>query len=139
MKIGFSLFWRVLIIQIVFSLLGALLFAGSSISSDISLARYKPTIGQVSFAVVLWLSVFVSKDGLVHMAWGRRLGLGTPYWRSFTKMLAVVIFLLGCANLVAIHLLTIEQWMTFKNTIPLIVEIIFCLTVPRMLMAKLAA
>ena len=138
MKTGLSLFWRVLITQLAFSLLVALLLASSPINGDISLIRIKPTIVQVSFALVLWLSVQFSKNGLVHLVWGGRLGLGMSSWRSFTKMLAVLMFLLGCTNLAAIYFLTMKQWLIFKTAVPLPIEIIFCLTVPRILNMKLA-
>lgn len=137
-KTGLSLFWRVLITQLVFSLLVALLLASSPLNGDISLTRIKPTIVQVSFALVLWLSVQFSKNGLVHLVWGRRLGLGMSSWRSFTKMLAVLMFLLGCTNLAAIYFLTMKQWLIFKTAVPLPIEIIFCLTVPPILNMKLA-
>lgn len=138
MKTGLSLFWRVLIIQLVFSLVGVLLLAGTSLNSDIGLIRLKPTIAQVSFALVLWLSIYLSKNGLIYLVWGRRLGLETPSWRSFTKMLAALMVILGGANLATIYFLTLEQWITFKATIPLAIEIIFCLTIPRVLKENLA-
>ena len=70
-KTGLSLFWRVLITQLAFSLLVALLLASSPLNGDISLIRIKPTIVQVSFALVLWLSVQFQRT-----AWCTWFGVG---------------------------------------------------------------
>lgn len=125
-----------LVLQVAFSLVFGVLLSGTSINSDLGLIRLKPTIGQVTFALLLSLSVAVSRNGVVYLAWGNRLGLGGTFWRSFTNLSAVMFLLLGITNLISIYFLNIEQWLLFKATFPLLIEMIFCLTVPAALLNK---
>lgn len=136
MKTGLSLFWRVLVVQMVVTLIFTLLTLSSSIYTDLYFARYKLSMIQTAFAIIVFASLYFSKNGLVFLAWGERLGIEDALWRKFTKTLAVVMLLLACSNLIAIHFLSWEQWLTFKLSVPLLTEILFCLTIPLFLRMK---
>lgn len=133
-----SFFWRVLLIHLACSFILALLLANTPINSDMRLIKYKPTINFVSFALILWLSIYLSKHGLLYFAWGRRLGLQVASWRKFTGMLSCLMIPLGVANVLASNFLNLEQWIKFKLSVPWIAEMFFCLVAPRKINAETA-
>jgi hypothetical protein len=73
---GVSLLWRVFLLQLIVAIPVALLMPRSD-----EFIRIKPSAIYFAMTLVLGISAFFSKPGILSHFWGNRLGWGAKCWR----------------------------------------------------------
>lgn len=130
MKIGLSLFWRALVVQLTLALVTVVVMHMVAPIEEAMFIQYKPSVLYVVLAVALAASTVFSENGLLHFVWGRRLQFPPRFWRKFTIAFACFFLILATVNILVANMVTLESWLQYKNFFPLISEIIFCCAAP---------
>lgn len=136
MKLALSLFWRILLLQLVFNLLVVVPFRNTLFMSGEFYMQWKPTALWWAFGVLLLCFHFVTKNGLVHIPWGRRLQKSESFWKRLNLALVAFYLALGLVSVGVSFLVSVETWLKFKLAAPWLFIVLFLLFVPRALEAE---
>lgn len=123
---GASLFWRLLVLQLIVAVPVALL-----IPVSVEFIRLKPSAIYLAMALVLSISAFFSKSGILIHVWGRRLGWEPTCWRRANWIFAACYIAMAIGNVVLIFTTSIEAWIQIKFYVPIFLLIAACLAAPR--------
>jgi len=130
LKIGLSLFWRILAVQLLFSLIAVILMHGIPETDKAVFVKYKPSVLYLGLAIALVASLYFLKNGLLHLVWGKRLGCSTAFWRKFTMSFACILLGLAGTNIAVAVAMSTESWLQYKIFVPLLSEMVFCFVLP---------
>lgn len=112
MKLGWSLYWRTFLVHIV--LMWALSPLTSGILRSADFIKLGPSVFYATFACSLAISLFVSKEGLLHVVAGPRLALSSNHWRHFTLAITCLFATLVVLNVVVAFTQSTEFWVNSK-------------------------
>lgn len=129
MKLGMSLFWRVMVIHLLFVVLLLVFFSNLANTTNQQDMYMKPTIIFGALAVIFFAFTFVLKNGLVHVLFGARLNKSAAFWKRFTLLLSAVYLLLSLCNLAVAQMASLDLWIQYKTFVPLAILLSFCLIV----------
>jgi intracellular septation protein len=76
--------------------------------------QWKPTVLYWLFAAALFGAPLLTGRNLIRSMMEAQLQLPDPVWRNLNWAWALFFFLLGFANIAAIHLLSCSNWVNFK-------------------------
>ncbi|MES2316122.1 MAG: septation protein IspZ [Pseudomonadota bacterium] len=130
MQLSIALFWRILVVQFLSSLILLGGFLNTALMRDPALIPWKATMGFLFMAVVLGASQAALKLSLVRAVFGGRLELPDQFWRSLSFALALFCVMLALVNIAVAKAATFETWLTYKTFVPLVGLLIFVAAVP---------
>jgi intracellular septation protein A len=130
MKLGISLFWRVVVLQLVFTLVLLLLLKNSVLITDPSYMTVKPSIAAAAFAIFLLTLNLSLRNGPIFLLWGARLNKNHGFWKRFTFSLVGFYLLISLLNWAVAKLVSVEVWLQYKTFAPLVFLLLFMLTIP---------
>jgi intracellular septation protein len=133
MKFAWPVFWRVFLIQLVFSILIVLPLRHSAFITDPRFFLWKPSLMWAAFAALLVLAQLVFTRGLIGVLWGKRLNQGAPFWRKLSFTIAVMFIGLAVLSIIVGHIASFEFWLKFKTLASPVGLLLFVLLIPRRL------
>lgn len=131
MKLALSLFWRILLLQVIFNLLVIVPFRHTPFIRGEVHAQWKATVLWWAFGLSLLCFHVVTRNGLVHVLWGRRLQQSDEFWKRFDLALVAFYLVLGLIVAGAWFLVPSETWLELRLAAPLALLLLFLLIVPR--------
>lgn len=134
MSNSWSVFWRVILLQFLITLIPAVL--ASKIVHDVNFILWKPTILWWSLAAVYAIAHFKMKNGLLFFVWGRRLNKLPQFWMGLSLCFIWMYMTLGLINILAAFLLPINIWINFKLVLFFLVLVPIVFVVPGYLERK---
>lgn len=132
-KLGGSLYWRVLVLQILVGTPLVIWMTTTVSGQDATLLMLKPTIVYTLLAGTMAASLQVFRPGLLYFIWGHRLGLLPSAWRRFSWAYCCLYLALAVANVAVGMLAPMAAWVQFKLFVPLLSVPAFCLIFSRYL------
>ena len=91
------------------------LFGGATLYfHNASFIQWKPTILYWLFAAALAVSATALKKNLIREAMEEQISLPDPVWVRLNWAWAAFLFVMGVANLVAMHTFSCDGWVSFK-------------------------
>jgi intracellular septation protein A len=133
MKTSLSLFWRVLVVQLLFTLVAVLALKNTALMSDPQYAQVKVSLLFSALAAILIASQFFAKRSPFSLVFGNRLGMSAQFWQRLTYALASFYLALAAANVVVAQVASFGTWAMAKTVVPLPALAVFILAVtPRL-------
>jgi intracellular septation protein A len=129
MKTSLSLFWRVLVVQLLFSLVAVLALRYTALMSDPQYVQVKVSLLLVALAAILIAFQFFTKRSPFSLVFGKRLGMPAQFWQRVTYALASFYLALAAANFVVAQVASFGAWAVAKTVVPLPALAVFILAV----------
>ncbi|XLZ71022.1 septation protein IspZ [Massilia sp. SR12] len=123
---GASLLWRVFLLQLIVAIPVALLMPRGD-----EFIRLKPSVIYFAMTLVLGISAFFSKPGILSHFWGNRLGWAAKCWRRAHWLLLAYYLTMAIGNIFLIFITTIDVWVQIKFYVPIVSLIATCLAAPQ--------
>jgi intracellular septation protein len=131
LKLSASLFWRIIVFQIILVVPVALTLSFSGQTESITLLMLKPTLIFIFVAAAVAVSLQLFRPGLPFLLWGHRLGMLPSSWRRFSWALCGLYVLLGIVNTCVAFATPLTVWTQYKTFGPLLAILVFCILAPR--------
>lgn len=126
LALSFSLFWRIIVFQFV--LLMAVLLPLKSVGILIP-----PIYSLIILAACLAISLRLSKLGLFHLVWVRRLNQSPVFVRRFSWALCGAYLLLALVQTTLFYTAPLVAWVKYKSLISFSVILGLCLVAPHLM------
>jgi intracellular septation protein len=131
MKLSLSIFWRIIVLQLLAGLVLALSLQGTALMSDLRYIPWKTTIGFMVLAFAVLATQFLIKVSLIRVVFGARLGLADKFWKSLSFALGLFYLLLAVANVAVSQIASFDVWNVYKLVAPLLALLVFSAIMPR--------
>jgi len=130
-KLGLSLLWRVIALQLAFTIIFFVLLKNTELMSNPEFMQLKPSVLTAGYGLFLLMTTFILKNGLVYVVLGHRLNKNRIFWKKFTLALSVLYLLISILNFAVANAASVEFWLQYKTFGPLVLLLFFCVTAPR--------
>jgi intracellular septation protein A len=131
LKLGASLFWRLMVLQIILMVPVALTLSFSDLRQSTAFLTLKPALFFIVVAASVAVSLQLFRPGLPFLVWGHKLGMLPSSWRRFSWALCGLYLLLGVVNTCVAVAAPLTIWLQYKTFGPPLATLIFCAFVPR--------
>ena len=115
MKTALSLFWRALVVQLLFSLVAVLALSEVLLPLEPWQIQMKPTVALLALAVLFSGIQAIASKSVLYFVFGRRLGRSAKFWAQATYALAVFYFLFAALNVFVAQSYSMAVWLNFKT------------------------
>jgi intracellular septation protein A len=133
---AWGIFWRVLLSELCASVALMAVFLVTPLKPvlyDGGWVLWHPTIVFGWFALLLLGSLLHSRNGLLHVAWGRLLSQPKSFWRHLHVLTGGFYGVLAIANIGIAHAVPFRTWLQVKTFGPLVALIGFSILAARYL------
>jgi intracellular septation protein A len=130
MNMAWSLYWRTIVLQLIYSLLAVLLMKNTRMMGDIGMIQWKAPILYLGLAFVLLIVQFIRKRSLVQYLFGARLNLTDAFWKGWTFTLVGYCIFVAVSDVAVAQFASFDTWNKFKLLTPMVVLIALVIFFP---------
>jgi intracellular septation protein A len=129
MKTSLSVLWRVVVVQLLFSLIAAIVLLNTALTQNPAYVQVKVSVLFTSLAAVLFVWQVLVRQSPYAMVFGRRLNLTPEFWKNLTFAMAAFYAALAVANRWVAESVSFQVWSLVKTFAPLPAVVLFILAI----------